>query len=79
MKNRVLNDLLINARQENIHLILTKDEWRAVLNCVGLVDNMVYGWPQEYEELKRERISEFKSNFSHEFLEKVCNKLSWKK
>ena len=77
MKNRVLNDLLINARQENIHLILTKDEWEAVLNCVDIADNMIYGWPSEYAELKKECISAFKSSFSHEFLEKVSNKLSF--
>ena len=62
----------------NKHLILTEDEWRAVLNCVGIADNMIYGWPQEYEDLKNECISDFKSNFSHEFLQHLANKVTCK-
>ena len=64
--------------QKNIHLILTEDEWNAVLNCVDLSDAMIHGWPMECVELKDDIIRDFRSKFSHEFLEKVSNKLSWK-
>lgn len=64
--------------QQNIHLILTEDEWKAVINCVDLSDAMIHGWPIECVELKDEIIRDFKSNFSHQFLENLANKVTWK-
>lgn len=64
--------------QKNIHLILTEDEWNAVLNCVDLSDAMIHGWPDECIDIKNEIIQDFKSKFSHQFLENLSNKVAWK-
>jgi hypothetical protein len=63
----------------NIHLVLTEDEWKAVINCIDLSDAMIHGWPSECVDLKDQIIRDFKSGFSHQFLEKLSNKVSWKK
>ena len=69
----------MKTHQENFHLIFTKDEVTALINCVDLSDAMIHGWPKECVELKDDILHDFRSKFSHEFLEKVSNKLSWKK
>lgn len=64
--------------QKNIHLILTEDEWKALINCIDLSDAMIHGWPNECIDIKDEIIRDFKSKFSHQFLENLANKVNWK-
>ena len=61
----------------NVHLVLSHDEWKALLNCVDLADAIMHGWPKECVDLKDVIILDFKENFSHQFLEKLSNKVSW--